>query len=233
MLIGASGHHGHHRENDGVLSASSRCDDSFVMTTVVIHVLSNLTQSSKIIPMTESLSAWIFSSLLMIVVPIVHQNTSDILHTYQYRKSYCGDKTISTMGFPILVRRHRGFPGGLLAFDRLFMLDMSLVVSVYGSVNLTTARYFAAEGRGNVQNLEQGKSEGFDSYDRPSNLTEIGLNLSIFQPTWPWTDGWPKKNNTAPFLCYFKLFAPFHSHWWIQTGVTVQKCPIWVKFDDF
>ena len=41
------------------------------------------------------------------------------------------------------------------------------------------------------------------------------------------------KNNRAPLLCYFKLCAAFHSHWWIQTGVTVQKRPIWVKFDDF
>ena len=41
------------------------------------------------------------------------------------------------------------------------------------------------------------------------------------------------KNNRAPLLCYFKLCAAFHSHWWIQTRVTVRKCPIWVKFDDF
>ena len=41
------------------------------------------------------------------------------------------------------------------------------------------------------------------------------------------------KNNRAPLLCYFKLCAAFHSHWWIQTGVTVRKRPIWVKFDDF
>ena len=40
------------------------------------------------------------------------------------------------------------------------------------------------------------------------------------------------KNNRAPFLCYFKLCAAFRSHWWIQTGVTVRKRPIWVKFDD-
>ena len=33
---------------------------------------------------------------------------------------------------------------------------------------------------------KQGKSEGFDSCDRPSNLTQIGLSLSIFQPVWPW-----------------------------------------------
>ena len=41
------------------------------------------------------------------------------------------------------------------------------------------------------------------------------------------------KNNRAPLLCYFKLFASFRSHWWMKTGVTVRKRPIWVKFDDF
>ena len=41
------------------------------------------------------------------------------------------------------------------------------------------------------------------------------------------------KNNRAPLLCYFKLCAAFRSHWWIQTGVTVRKRPILVKFDDF
>ena len=41
------------------------------------------------------------------------------------------------------------------------------------------------------------------------------------------------KNNRAPLLCYFKLYASFRSHWWIQAGVTVRKRPIWVKIDDF
>ena len=41
------------------------------------------------------------------------------------------------------------------------------------------------------------------------------------------------KNNTAHLLCYIKLSASFHSHQWIQTGVTFWKCPIWVKIDDF
>ena len=39
------------------------------------------------------------------------------------------------------------------------------------------------------------------------------------------------KNNRAPLLCHFKLCASFRSHWWIQTGVTIRKHPIWVKFD--
>ena len=41
------------------------------------------------------------------------------------------------------------------------------------------------------------------------------------------------ENNRASLLCYFKLCATFHSHRWIQTGVTVRKWPIWVKLDDF
>ena len=41
------------------------------------------------------------------------------------------------------------------------------------------------------------------------------------------------KNNRAPLLCYFKLCASLHKHWWIQTGITVRKHPIWVKMDDF
>ena len=33
------------------------------------------------------------------------------------------------------------------------------------------------------------------------------------------------KNNRAPLLINIKLLASFHSHWWIQTGVTVRKPP--------
>ena len=32
---------------------------------------------------------------------------------------------------------------------------------------------------------KQGKSEGYDSCDRPSNLTQIGLKPSTFWPIWP------------------------------------------------
>ena len=35
------------------------------------------------------------------------------------------------------------------------------------------------------------------------------------------------------FWIYFKLCALFRGHWWIQTGVTVQKRPIWVKISAF
>ena len=70
---------------------------------------------------------------------------------------------------------------------------------------------------------KQGKSEGFDSCDRPSNL-KLDSNLQFFHPCdreiWLMT----LQNNRAPLLCYFKLCASFGSHWWIQTWVTVRKC---------
>ena len=136
-----------------------------------------------------------------------------------------------------------------------------------------------------VRIWQQGKSEGFDSCDRPSNLN-LDSNRQFFRPCdreiwwmtsknnralllyhvklcasfqihwWIQTGFTVQKrsiqveigdvipcdleiwwttleNNRAPLLCYFKLCAAFRSHWWIQTGVTVRKCPIWVKFDDF
>ena len=140
----------------------------------------------------------------------------------------------------------------------------------------------------NASNAEkQGKSEGFDSCDRPNNLTQIGLHASIFSPYdfeiwWKALEKWQStsftlhqalciisnsvvnsnwsycpetlnsgqnqwffvpcdlkiwwmvlKNNTATFLCEFKLCASFQSHRWIQTRVTVWKCSIRVKIDQF
>ena len=41
------------------------------------------------------------------------------------------------------------------------------------------------------------------------------------------------ENIRAPLPCCFKLCASFHSHQWIQTGVTVRKRPIWVNIDEF
>ena len=61
----------------------------------------------------------------------------------------------------------------------------------------------------------------------------LGQNRQFFVPCdlelWWMT----LKNHRAPLLCCFKLCASFHSHQWIQTGVTVRKRPIFVKIDDF
>ena len=66
-----------------------------------------------------------------------------------------------------------------------------------------------------------------------SGNAQFGSKSAILCPVWPWNLTYDLENNRAPLLHYFKLCASFHSHWWIQTGVTVRKCPIWVKFDDF
>ena len=64
-------------------------------------------------------------------------------------------------------------------------------------------------------------------------LLKLDLNRRFFSPCdleiWWMTP----KNNRAPLLCYFKLFASFRSHWWIQTRVTVRKRLIWVKINAF
>ena len=80
--------------------------------------------------------------------------------------------------------------------------------------------------------VEQSKSEGFDSFDRPSNLTQTGSKSLIFQVVWPWNLMDDIKNR-APLLCYFKLCAWFQIHQWIQIGVIVQKRSIRVKIDDY
>ena len=79
---------------------------------------------------------------------------------------------------------------------------------------------------------EQGKSEGFDSCDRPSNL-KLDSNRQFFRPCDREICWMTLQNNRAPLLCYFKLCAAFRSHWWSQTGVTVLKRPIWLKFGAF
>ena len=58
----------------------------------------------------------------------------------------------------------------------------------------------------------------------PNQSLFILCNLEIWQMI--------LKRNRAPLLTYFKLYASFHSHWCIQTGVTVWKHPIWVKLGD-
>ena len=80
---------------------------------------------------------------------------------------------------------------------------------------------------------QQCKSEGFDSCDRPNNLTQIGFNHQFYSPCdleiWWMTS----KNYRAPLLHCNKLCASFQSHRWIKPGVTVWKHSIRVKICDF
>ena len=77
-----------------------------------------------------------------------------------------------------------------------------------------------------------------------SGNAQVGSKLVIFCPAWPWNlmdflpcdhEIWRMsfKNIRTPPVSFFKLCASFRTHWWIQTGVTVRKRPIWVKIDDF
>ena len=53
----------------------------------------------------------------------------------------------------------------------------------------------------------------------------VPCDLEIWQMT--------LRNNRTPLLCYFKLCASFHSHWWIQTEVAVRKLSVRVNIGDF
>ena len=66
-----------------------------------------------------------------------------------------------------------------------------------------------------------------------SGNAQFGSNSTIFRAVWPWNLTDDLENNRASLLCYFKLYASFRSHRWIQAGVTVRKRPIWVKINDF
>ena len=77
------------------------------------------------------------------------------------------------------------------------------------------------------------KSIGEFKLELQSGKAQFGSKSTIFVSCdlemWRMT----LKINRAPLLCCFKLCASFHSHQWIQTGVTVRRRPILVKIDDF
>ena len=73
-----------------------------------------------------------------------------------------------------------------------------------------------------------------------TDLLKLDSNHRFFLSLWILKfDGWPRKNNTAHLLCYFNLCTSFHSHQWIETGVTCSPetpnsgqnrwffCPVW------
>ena len=204
-----------------------------------------------------------------------------------FRNHWCIDTWVTVRKRPIWVKIHDFFSRVTSKFDvwpwktigHLFYATSSFVhhFIAIGEFKLelksgnaqsgSNSTIFSAVWPWNLaDDLEQGKSEGFDSCDLPSNLAQILSKSSIFQPVWAWnlmqdlkqgkSEGFEScdrpiirkrcfvpcdleiwwmtlENDRASLLCCFKLCATFHSHWWIQTGVTVWKRPIWVKFDDF
>ena len=77
------------------------------------------------------------------------------------------------------------------------------------------------------------KAMGELKLELQSRNAQFGSKSAIFCPVWPSNWQMTLKNNKAPRLCCFKLCAPFYSHCWIQTGVTVRKRSIQVKISNF
>ena len=86
--------------------------------------------------------------------------------------------------------------------------------------------------------LKQGKSEGFDSCDRLSNLAQIWSNSSIFQPVWPWKLMYDLEKiighlfyTTSSFVYHFKSIHEFKlklQSWNAQFGSKLAIfCPVW------
>ena len=68
-------------------------------------------------------------------------------------------------------------------------------------------------------------SEGFDSCNQPSNLTQIGLKSSIFHLVWSWN---LMDDNRALRLLYYVKFCPsFHTQIWQFLSHVTLKSDIW------
>ena len=61
-----------------------------------------------------------------------------------------------------------------------------------------------------------------------SGNTRFESKSTISLAVWPWNLTDDLENNRAPLLSIIKLYASFHHHMWIQTGVTVRKRLRWV-----
>ena len=68
-------------------------------------------------------------------------------------------------------------------------------------------------------------------FELQSGNAQFGSKSAIFVPSnreiWQMT----LKNNRATLLYCFNLSVSFHSQHWIQTGFTIQKCPIGLNID--
>ena len=82
---------------------------------------------------------------------------------------------------------------------------------------------------------KQGKSEGFESCDRPIvrkrpiwvKIGDVLYRVTLKFDGWPWKTTGHLSFAVSSFVQHFIAIGEF------KTGVTVQKRPIWVKIDDF
>ena len=67
------------------------------------------------------------------------------------------------------------------------------------------------------------KTIGVSKLKSQSGNAQFWSKCVTFCPVWPRNVTDDLKNIRIPLFYYFKLCASIHSHWWIQTGVTVRK----------
>ena len=109
----------------------------------------------------------------------------------RYRKSHCGDKTVVRSSYLHNGISYTGKVSSLYWIGSQTGIMQHRAQSHKKQRNLTTAK---------LHILKQGKSEGFDSCDRPSNL-KLDSNHQFFRPCdreiWWMT----LQNNRTPLLC--------------------------------
>ena len=110
------------------------------------------------------------------------------------------------------------------------MIFLSRVTSKFDGWPWKTIRHLFCSTLSFVHHF---KAMGEFNLELQSGNIRFGSKSTIFCPMWPWNLTDDLENNRAPVLCCFKLCVSFHSHWRIETGVTVWKRPIWVKIDIF
>ena len=85
--------------------------------------------------------------------------------------------------------------------------------------------------------IKQCKSEGSDSCERPSNLTQIGFKSLIFVPCDPEIWRMTLKKHRANLLCYIALCASFRGHFIaigeFKLGLQSENVQFWSKFPFF
>ena len=127
-----------------------------------------------------------------------------------------------------------------LAFEWILMMKSVQSISHYTTAKLSVHVWnHDLIWWQNKIDTQQGKSEGFDSCDRPSNLTQIGFKSSICQPVWPRNLTNDLKNKTkghyffttSSFVHHFQSIGDFKLE--LQSGnIQFESklaifCPMW------
>ena len=118
---------------------------------------------------------------------------------------------------------------GQANMDRYHILPLDLNHQLFGPYDLEIL-WMTSKTKGHLFYIT---SSFFSFWSYSLEMLNLGKNMLYFVTSdleiWKMT----LQNNRAPLLWYFKLCALFCGHQCIQTGVTVQKWPNWVKIGVF